>query len=69
MDRCGGIGSCRVGPLSWVSSRCAGQAGCGGWPLALEHEPVRLTDVTVSGNGGGLVEVRRLLLRLLISSH
>lgn len=69
MDRCGGIGPCRVGPLSGVRSLCAGHTGCGGWPFALEHESVGLTDVTVSGDGGGLVEVHLLLLRLLISSH
>lgn len=69
MDRCGGIGPCRVGSLSMVGSLCAGQAGCGGRPFALEHESVGLTDVTVSGDGGGLVKVRVLLLRLLISGH
>lgn len=52
MNRCGGIGPWRVGPLSVVRSLCAGQAGCGGWPFALEHESVGLTDVAVSGDGG-----------------
>lgn len=69
VDRCGGIGPCRVGPLSRVRSLCAGQASCGGRPFALEHESVGLTDVTVSGDRGGLVKVQLLLLGLLISSH
>lgn len=68
MDRCGWVGPCRVA-LSGIRSLCAGQAGCGGWPFALEHESVGLTDVTVSGDGGGLVKFQLLWLRLLISSH
>lgn len=69
MDRYGRVEHWWVGTLSRVRSLCAGQAGCGGWPFALEHESVRLTDVTVSGDGGRLVKVHLLLLRLLISSH
>jgi len=71
VDWCGGIGPSLVDPLSRIGCLCAGQASRGGWPFGLEHASVGLTDVTVSGDGGGFVKVRLLLLLLLllVSSH
>lgn len=59
VDRCGWVGSCGVA-LCRIRSLSAGDARCGSWTFALEHETVGLTDVTVSGDGGGLVELHLL---------
>lgn len=57
------VALCRVRSLS------AGQTRRGSRTLALEHEAVGLADVAVPGDGGRLVEIHLLRLRLLISSH
>lgn len=66
-------GSGRVRPravaLCRVRSLSAGQTRRGSRTLALEHEAVGLADVAVPGDGGRLVEIHLLRLRLLISSH
>lgn len=47
-----------------------GQPSSGGRAFGLEHAAVRLTDVAVSGDGGGFIKVGRLLvLAFLIHSH
>lgn len=55
--------------LCRIRSLRAGQTRRGCRTFALEHETVGLADVAVPGDGGRLVEVDLLRLRLLISSH
>lgn len=48
-------------------SEGGGKASSWGWTLCLEHPPVRLADVTIPWDGGGLVKL--LLICLLVAAH